>query len=95
MKIITLLFSVQDDIALGRQVSEEISKDPSIRFSSEKFPFVYEYLYAMREEILTSVELAYADEFEWSIHVIDNTQVQNASVLRQIAAYSSQSRKSN
>src|SRR5688572_31942583 len=74
-----IVFSVQDDIALGKQVSEEISKDPNIRLlSPEKFPFVYEYLYAMRDEILNSGELAYAKEFEWNIHVVDNKQVRNA-----------------
>lgn len=74
-----IVFSVQDDIALGKQVSEEISKDPNIRLlSPEKFPLVYEYLYAMRNEILNSGELAYAKEFEWNIYVVDNMQVRNA-----------------
>lgn len=74
-----IIFSVKDDIALGRQIGDEIARDPSIRLlSPEKSPLVYEYLYTMRDEILASGELAYAKEFEWNIHVIDNKQVQNA-----------------
>jgi beta-barrel assembly-enhancing protease len=74
-----VIFSVDDDVALGQQVSEEIAKDPQFKILPEaKYPEVYQYLYGMRDAILNSGEIAYKDKFKWELHVIDNDTIQNA-----------------
>ncbi len=74
-----IIFSVQDDITLGKQVSDEIAKDPTIKLLSRNdFPTVYNYLETMRDGILNSGEIAYANEFEWNLQVIQDDEVQNA-----------------
>ena len=75
-----VLFSIQNDLDLGKQVSEEIAANPT------QFPILdpatnaeaYTYLIAMRDEILNSGEVAYKDEFAWEIHIINDPNVLNA-----------------
>jgi len=75
-----LLFSIEDDIALGNQVAEEIANDP------EQFPVLdktqyaaaYAYLQAMLDEILDSEDITYRSEFPWVMNIIDNDGVLNA-----------------
>jgi len=74
------IFSVQDDIDLGRQLRDEILAD------SENYPVVdygdapdsYEYLYMVRDELLATGEVQYADEFDWEIYLIDDDETLNA-----------------
>jgi predicted Zn-dependent protease len=74
-----VIFSTDDDVALGQQVSEQIANDPTYRLLSEsQYPEVYRYLYGMRDEILSSGEIAYKDKFKWELHVINNDTIQNA-----------------
>lgn len=75
-----LLFSVQDDIELGRQVAAQIESDP------EQFPVLdrttYSSAYAILDdmiaEILASGSVTYRDEFEWRLHIINDDQTLNA-----------------
>lgn len=75
-----LLFSIEDDKAMGAQVDAEIEADPA------SFPILdrntnqqaYAYLEAMKNEILNSGEVKYADEFVWELHIIDDDQTLNA-----------------
>lgn len=68
-----IIFSIQNDIDLGGQVSEEIASDPA------QFPILdrveyanaYAYMDAMRDQILNSGEVAYKNEFVWKMHIID------------------------
>lgn len=74
-----VIFSADDDVSLGQQVSQEIAKDPSYKIlAPSQYPSVYSYLNGMRDEILNSGELAYKDKFAWEMHVIQNDTVLNA-----------------
>lgn len=74
-----VVFSSDNDVELGKQVSDEIEKDPSIKIlSPTEYPEVYGFLNSIRDEIINSGEIAYKDEFAWEMHVIENDSVQNA-----------------
>lgn len=74
-----VLFSVEDDIELGAQVSQEIASDPKYKLlPPSAYPEVYSYLHGMRDEILRSDEVAYRDKFTWELRVIHDDAVQNA-----------------
>lgn len=74
-----VIFSIQDDVALGKQVHNEIASDPSFNILPESnYPAIYDYLYDMRDAILNSGEIAYTDEFEWKLHVIHDDETLNA-----------------
>lgn len=74
-----VIFSIQDDVTLGKQVHDEIASDPNFNILPEDdFPEVYDYLYRMRDDILNSGEIAYADVFAWKLHVIYDDETLNA-----------------
>ena len=74
-----LLFSVSDDIALGKQVSNEIASDPTYKLLPRTGnEAAYNYLDGMFNEILNSGEVAYRDEFEWEITIVEDDAVLNA-----------------
>lgn len=74
-----ILFSVQNDVELGQQVKAEIQSDPQYKIlSPQQYPDVYNYLYGMRDEILSSGEIAYKDEFAWELYVIEDDKTLNA-----------------
>ena len=74
-----VLFSISDDVALGKQVSEEIARDPNFKLlSPTQYPDVYNYLYTMRDAIVNSGEVAYKGEFTWELRVVHDDAVQNA-----------------
>jgi predicted Zn-dependent protease len=66
------LFSIEDEIELGRQLAEEIESDP------EQFPLLsraeyseaHDFLDAMAGRIFDSGEVRYADTFEWEVFII-------------------------
>ncbi|MEL6970588.1 MAG: M48 family metallopeptidase [Bacteroidota bacterium] len=74
------LFSVQQDIELGRQVSQEINSNPA------EFPIlpergneeVYRYIRNLTSTILNSGKVAYRDEFAWEVKIIDDPETLNA-----------------
>ena len=73
------LFSLEDDVELGQQVDAEIEADPSFNILSEStHPDAYNYLNAMKQQILAGGEVKYADEFVWELHIIDNDTILNA-----------------
>lgn len=75
----TPFFSEQDDKALGAQVSQEIASDPSFDLIAQnENPDAYAYINGMVNEILSSDEVAYRDEFAWEVTLIDNDSVLNA-----------------
>jgi beta-barrel assembly-enhancing protease len=74
-----VLFSIQDDVALGQQVSEQIANDPQFKILPRNaYPEAYNYLYAMRDQILGSGTVTYKDEFAWQLHILHDDAVQNA-----------------
>lgn len=76
---VSLLFSAEDDVELGQQVSDEIASDPNfILLKKSEYPQAYQYLSTMVDEILNSGEVAYKDEFVWEITIVHNDSVLNA-----------------
>lgn len=68
------VFSVEDDIDLGRQCVEEIESSPSEYpiLSRTKYASVYKYLEGIRDNILKSDKIENRDNFEWTVTVIDD-----------------------
>jgi predicted Zn-dependent protease len=74
------LFSVNDDIAFGQGLREEIHSNP------DKYPLLdetqyseaYQHMYRIRDSILGSGELIYADRFDWKIDILHDDNVLNA-----------------
>jgi len=73
-------FSVQDEIALGRQVEQEIASNP------QEFPVlpqagneeVYSYVRGLAQKILNTGRVAYKDEFAWEVKIIKDDETLNA-----------------
>ena len=74
-----LLFSVDDDIMMGKEFDQQIESDPEFNILPEsQYPEAYSYLYSMRDAILNSGQVKYVDEFSWEMHIIDDPQTLNA-----------------
>ena len=66
------LFTVQDDIALGKQVKAQIESDP------EQFPIlpeqgneeVYRYIRNITGKLLQTGKVEHKDEFAWEVRII-------------------------
>lgn len=74
------LFSLQDDIKLGEQVSKQIESDP------QQFPIlreqgneeVYRYIRGITRKILNSGRVKHKDDFRWEVKIIDDDKTLNA-----------------
>lgn len=78
------VFSIQDDIALGQQVSAEIDGNP------QQYPVLpetgrngrneqaYQYLRNITSKILNSGDVTYRDEFPWKVKIIHDDKILNA-----------------
>lgn len=67
------VFSVDDDIAMGEQLTQEILNNPTEYpiLSKEQYPEAYAYVNRLRDEILASGNIRYKDRFSWDIYIID------------------------
>lgn len=74
------VFAYTDDIELGKQVAGEISKDPKTYpvLPENKNKEIYNYLYSLRDIVLSSPEIRYRNEFEWKLNIIDDDNTLNA-----------------
>ena len=74
------VFTVEDDIALGTQVDQEIESNPGEYpiLKEDEFPEAYAYIKEIRDEILRSGEVEHEDDFEWQIHILQDDTVLNA-----------------
>jgi predicted Zn-dependent protease len=75
------LFTVQDDIALGKQTEAEIARNPTEYpiLNSTTHRAAYNYLYAMRDAILNnSNDFEHKNDFEWKLYIIQRDDVLNA-----------------
>ena len=74
------LFSVQDDINLGKQVKQEIESNrqqyPVLPEASN--PQAYAYIRKITNNILNSGKVAYRNEFAWEVKIIDDDNTLNA-----------------
>lgn len=74
------IFSIENDIELGQQAKAQIEADPA------QFPILspashqsaYNYLYAMRDDILNSGKITYKNQFAWEIYIINDDNTVNA-----------------
>ncbi|PWJ38627.1 M48 family metalloprotease [Sediminitomix flava] len=69
------LFSIEDDVALGAQVNDQILSDPQTYpvLSEDDYPDAYNYLRGILDDILASPEIKYKDTFAYDqIKIIDN-----------------------
>lgn len=74
------IFSIEDDKNLGLQVKQEIMADPA------EFPILdpatnvaaYNYINAIRDEILASGTVTYRTEFPWEVYIVKRDDIQNA-----------------
>jgi predicted Zn-dependent protease len=74
------LFTVSDDISMGKQMDQEILTDPAHYplLDSVQYAAAYAHLYQIRNTILSSGKLQYASTFEWKVRIIHNDSVINA-----------------
>jgi beta-barrel assembly-enhancing protease len=74
------LFSIQDDLALGLQVRDEIlansAEFPVIPRNAN--PSAYAYIEQMRDNLLASGAVKYRNEFPWEIYLLKDDNVLNA-----------------
>lgn len=76
-----VVFSVQNDVALGTQVNEEIRSKPDEYpiLPEEEYPQAYQHLRRMLDQVLASDAILYEDVFAYdSIKIIRNDQELNA-----------------
>lgn len=74
------LFTIEDDINLGLQVSQEIANDP------KQFPIlkekgnedVYRYIRKITNKILNSGKVVNQNNFKWQVKIIDDIETLNA-----------------
>lgn len=74
------IFSIEDEKTLGLQTKQQIESDPG-QFpiiAQSANPAAYSYLYAIRDEILASGQLTYANDFVWELKIIDDDNTMNA-----------------
>lgn len=73
------IFSIQDDIDLGKKVVQEIESDPNIQIVSQTQNLsAYAYLENIKNVIFSSGALNHRDDFEWKIKIIKDDQTLNA-----------------
>ena len=74
------LFSIQDDIALGKEFSKQIENDPA------NYPLlpeagneeVYRYIRGITTKLLNTGKVAYRNEFAWQVKIIKDDKTLNA-----------------
>jgi len=74
------IFSVQDDIALGNQIRDEISNNPQQYnlMSKSQYPVAYGHLERIANTLLNSGKVTYRDDFEWEFFLIKDDNTLNA-----------------
>jgi predicted Zn-dependent protease len=74
------LFTVEDDVMLGQQLRDEVLANPD-QFpilDENQYPDAYAYVRAIRDDILASGEVKYADEFAWEVRIVEDDSTLNA-----------------
>lgn len=75
-----VLIPLEQDVNLGRQVSQEIASDPETYpiLNETAYPEAYDYLEGIINPILNSGEVTYRDEFAWEFYIIEDDETLNA-----------------
>lgn len=74
------IFSIEDDKTLGQQTKAQIEADPA-QFpilDPSRYPDAYNYILAIRNDILNSGKVSYRDEFDWEVKIIKDDNNINA-----------------
>ncbi len=68
------IFSLQDDINLGRQLEAEIAANPQEFpiLPESQYPQAYDYIRGLRDSVLNTGTVKYKNEFDWNIYIIDS-----------------------
>ncbi|MCW5906570.1 MAG: M48 family metalloprotease [Chitinophagales bacterium] len=74
------VFTIQDDKNFGLQMEAEIASNPSQfpLLSKTQYASAYNYLESMKQTILASGQLKYANEFQWKLYIIQDDATLNA-----------------
>ena len=74
------IFTIEDDIALGMSVEQNIADNPADFpiLDYAEYPEAYYHIYRIRDSLLGTGKIAYADVFDWQIKIINNDSVINA-----------------
>jgi len=74
------IFTIEDDIALGLSVEQEIAANPIDYpiLDYAEYPEAYYHIYRIRDSLLNTGKVAYSDVFDWQIKIIHNDSVLNA-----------------
>lgn len=74
------IFSLEDDIAFGKGLQQEIALNPNNYpvLDTIQYASAYDHVYRIRDSILNSSELIYGNRFEWSVRIIQDDSVLNA-----------------
>jgi predicted Zn-dependent protease len=74
------IFTVEDDIKLGKQLQQEIAADPAKYpvLDPSRHSVAYQHLNRMRDIILNSGKVKFKDRFEWDLKIIKDDNTLNA-----------------
>ena len=74
------VFTVEQDKELGAQLAEQIAANPADYpiLDEAQYPLAYAYMREMRDEILSSPEVKFKDEFLWELKIIQDDNTLNA-----------------
>lgn len=74
------IFSVDDDIAFGEELQQEIESNPALYplLDEVQYADAYQHINRIRDSILDTDELIYGDRFDWEVDIIENDSVLNA-----------------
>ncbi len=74
------IFSIEDDITLGKQLSDTIALNPSEYplLNESQWSEAYGHLNRMKDSILNSGSVTYKNEFVWQLKIVHDDNVLNA-----------------
>lgn len=74
------LFSPEEDLALGKQLNDEILSRPQDYpvLNPKQHPQSYEYLNGIVQHILDKGNVTYRDQFAWQVYIIHDDKTLNA-----------------
>lgn len=74
------VFTVEDDIELGRQLRDEIARDPATYplLDRAQYPEAYWHLDAIAASLLDTGVVDHRDDFAWEFHIVHDDEVLNA-----------------
>jgi predicted Zn-dependent protease len=74
------IFSVDDDVKLGKQLAQEINNDPATYplLDEVQYATAYSHLRRITDALLNTGEINYRDKFEWKIKIIKDDATLNA-----------------